>query len=141
VSLHFLTYLVLDQFFAWKYIIEDIVDRPYILVGFTAFVCLIPLAITSTNGMVKRLGGKRWQQLHKLVYAIAILGSLHYYLGVKADITWPAIYGLVLSVLLGYRWLRFKFSIRSKSLPVAKFRAPAMKGKSATECPRSCLKS
>jgi sulfoxide reductase heme-binding subunit YedZ len=128
VSLHFLTYLVLDQFFTWEYIIEDIVDRPYILFGFTAFVCLIPLAITSTNGMVKRLGGKRWQQLHKLVYAIAILGLFHYYLGVKADITWPAVYGLVLSVLLGYRWFRFRIPIRSLSRPAANFRGAGDEG-------------
>jgi len=89
---------------------------------------LIPLAITSTNGMVKWLGGKRWQQLHKLVYAIAILGLLHYYFGVKADIAWPAIYGLVLSVLLGYRWFRFRISIRSLSPPAANFRGAGDEG-------------
>lgn len=106
LSLHFLTYLVLDQFFAWDFIIEDIVDRPYILLGFTAFVCLAPLAITSTNGMLRWLGGRRWKKLHRLVYLIAVLGVLHYFLGVKADISKPVIYGSILAILLGYRWVR-----------------------------------
>jgi len=118
ISLHFTTYLVLDQFFAWEFILEDIAERPYILFGFTAFVSLIPLAITSNNAMIKRLGGKRWQQLHKLVYVIAVLGLLHYYIGVKADITKPAIYGIILFALLGYRWIRFQIPQRPMT-PVA----------------------
>lgn len=105
-SLHFLTYLVLDQFFAWDFIIEDITERPYILIGLTALILLIPLAVTSTNGWVKRLGGRRWQKLHTMVYGIAVLGLLHHFLGVKADITGPAVYALILTVLLGYRWYR-----------------------------------
>ena len=114
ICLHFLTYLVLDQFFAWGFIAEDILERPYILFGFSAFLLLIPLAATSTNAMVKRLGGRRWQQLHKAVYAIASLGVLHYFLGVKADISLPLAYGFVLALLLGYRWFQYKRkSVRS----------------------------
>jgi sulfoxide reductase heme-binding subunit YedZ len=109
-SLHFLTYLVLDQFFAWNFIAEDIVERPFILLGFTAFVCLVPLAITSTNHMLRWLGGRRWQKLHRLVYVISVAGILHYLLGAKADLSGPVIYGFILMVLLGYRWFRFQFS-------------------------------
>lgn len=104
VCLHFLTYLVLDQFFAWSYIVEDIVDRPYILFGFTAFLLLVPLAATSTNAMIRRLGARRWQRLHRAVYVIGVLGVLHFFLLVKADIFEPVVYGAILAVLLGYRW-------------------------------------
>lgn len=101
--LHFATYIAIDQFFAFGYILEDIMDRPYITVGFTAFVLLIPLAATSTKKMVKRLGGRRWNRLHKLVYVAAALGVLHFLWLVKADIREPAIFGGVLVTLLGYR--------------------------------------
>jgi sulfoxide reductase heme-binding subunit YedZ len=77
-TLHFLTYIVLDQFFAFRYIIEDIIERPYITVGFTAFVLLIPIALTSTKGWIRRLG-RRWTQLHRLLYVIVPLGVLHFY--------------------------------------------------------------
>ncbi len=112
VSLHFLTYLWLDQFFDFDAIIEDIVKRPYITIGFTGVLVLIPLAVTSTNAMVKRLGGKRWQALHRLAYAAGILGCLHYLWLVKADYTEPAIYSAVLAVLLLARlpWRRKKTS-------------------------------
>lgn len=102
-TLHFLTYLVLDQFFDLTAIVEDIAKRPYITVGFTAFVLLIPLAVTSTNAMVRRLGGKRWKRLHRLVYLIGILGVVHYLWLVKADLREPLIYAAVLAVLLGAR--------------------------------------
>jgi len=108
-SLHFLTYLVLDQFFDWISIVNDIVKRPYITVGFPAFILLIPLAITSTNRMMKRLGGKRWRTLHSLIYLIAIGGVVHYWWLVKKDITNPLAFALLLAVLLGIRliyWLR-----------------------------------
>ncbi len=105
--LHFSVYIVLDQFFAWTFIVEDIAERPYILVGFTAFLLLLPLAVTSTNAMVRRLGGRRWQRLHRLVYAIAVLGVLHFLWLVKADVSEPAIYAMILTFLLGYRlWKR-----------------------------------
>ncbi len=101
-SLHFLTYLVVDQFFDFHEIARDVVKRPFITVGFFAFVLLVPLAVTSTNGMMRRLG-KRWQQLHRLVYVIAIAAVLHFWWLVKADVREPLIYGALLSLLLLYR--------------------------------------
>ena len=103
--LHFLTWLVLDQFFDWNAIVKDVVKRPYITVGFTAFLLLLPLATTSTNAMVRRLGAKRWQALHRLVYVIATLGVIHFLWLVKKDIREPALFGAVLAVLLGIRVL------------------------------------
>ena len=120
-SLHFATYIGLDLFFDFKAIGKDIVKRPYITVGFTAFVIMVPLAITSTAGMIRRLG-KRWQKLHRLVYLAAIAGVIHFYWLVKADIRRPAQYGAVLAVLLGFRlvskWrpvIPAKFAFRSGS--------------------------
>lgn len=101
--LHFVSYIWLDQFFMWDAIIEDIVDRPYITVGVASFLLLIPLAVTSTNGMVRRLGGRRWQRLHQLVYVIAVLGVIHFLWLVKSDISEPVIYGAILALLLGFR--------------------------------------
>jgi methionine sulfoxide reductase heme-binding subunit len=102
--LHFATYMVLDLFFDFAAIAKDIFKRPYITVGFTAFALLIPLAVTSTSGMIRRLG-KRWQQLHRLVYVTAIAAVIHFYWLVKADIRRPVMYGSVLALLLGYRLL------------------------------------
>ncbi|HEY9099891.1 MAG TPA: protein-methionine-sulfoxide reductase heme-binding subunit MsrQ [Thiobacillus sp.] len=99
VCLHFTTYIWLDQFFDPAAIARDIIKRPFITVGFAAFVLLIPLAATSTHAMMRRLG-RRWQQLHRLVYAIAILGVVHYLWLVKKDLTEPLIYGAVLTLLL-----------------------------------------
>jgi sulfoxide reductase heme-binding subunit YedZ len=107
-ALHFSTYMVLDLYFDFAAIAKDILKRPYITVGFSALVLMIPLAVTSTAGMIRRLG-KRWQQLHYLVYGIAILGVLHFYWLVKADIRRPVQYGAVLTVLLGSR-LAFKLA-------------------------------
>ena len=87
--LHFLTYLWFDKFFAFGAIVHDTAKRPFILLGMLAFLLLVPLAITSTNNMVKRLGGKRWNRLHKAVYIAAAAGILHYYLLVKADVRKP----------------------------------------------------
>jgi sulfoxide reductase heme-binding subunit YedZ len=101
-ALHFATYMVLDLYFDFSAIAKDILKRPYITVGFTALLLMIPLAITSTAGMIRRLG-RRWQQLHYLVYAVAVLGVVHFYWLVKADISRPVQYGAVLAVLLGYR--------------------------------------
>jgi sulfoxide reductase heme-binding subunit YedZ len=100
--LHFLTYLVLDQFFDWDEILKDIIKRPYITVGFSAFILLIPLAVTSTNAMMRRLG-KRWGQLHQLVYVIAVLAILHYLWLVKADYLQPLIHACILLALLMVR--------------------------------------
>jgi methionine sulfoxide reductase heme-binding subunit len=101
-SLHFVTYIWLDQFFDPSAIARDIVKRPFITVGFTAFVLLVPLAATSTHAMMRRLG-RRWQQLHRLVYVIALLGVVHYLWLVKKDMTEPLIYGGVLAALLAMR--------------------------------------
>jgi methionine sulfoxide reductase heme-binding subunit len=101
--LHLTTYIVFDQELSLMEITKDIVKHPWVLVGFTAFLCLLPLAITSTNGWIRRLGGKRWQRLHRLVYVAAFAGVLHYFWLVKKDITYPLLYGIVLIALLGIR--------------------------------------
>ena len=100
--LHFVTYVWLDQFFEPAAIARDIVKRPFITVGFTAFVLLIPLAATSTQAMMRRLG-RRWQQLHRLIYLIALLGVTHFLWLVKKDLTQPLIYGTILVLLLALR--------------------------------------
>lgn len=104
VSLHFTTYIWLDQFFDFAGMIKDIAKRPFITVGFSSFVLLIPLALTSSAVMIRRLG-RRWQQLHRLVYITAIGGVVHFLWLVKADIRRPLIYGAILTLLLGYRLL------------------------------------
>lgn len=108
VSLHFTTYIYLDKFFDWPEIVKDIAKRPFITVGFTALVLLIPLAITSIDLLMKRMGGRRWKRLHRLVYIVACLGVIHYYWLVKADTHRPLTYGVIVLVLLGYRvWEHF----------------------------------
>jgi|SRR5579859_353656 len=102
-SLHFLTYIWLDQFFSWSSILKDVYKRPFITAGFTGFVLLIPLALTSTTGWIRRLGSKRWQLLHRLIYISAITGVVHYYWLVKSDIRIPLLYAAILILLLGYR--------------------------------------
>lgn len=101
-ALHFAIYYFLDRGMDFNEIVEDIAKRPYITIGFAALVLLIPLAVTSTNGWMRRLG-KRWQKLHQLVYVIAILGVWHYYWQVKRDVREPLIYAGILALLLGYR--------------------------------------
>lgn len=103
LSLHFLTYLVLDHFFHWETIVEDVAERPFVTVGFASFVLLVPLAVTSTKGMVRRLGGVRWGRLHRLIYVAAAGGVLHFLWKGKVQETEPVIYGMVLVVLLGSR--------------------------------------
>ena len=103
VCLHFLSYVWLDQYFVFPDIVKDVAKRPYITVGFACFLMLIPLAATSTNGMVRRLGARRWQRLHQLVYLIGIGGIVHFLWLVKSDITQPVIYGALLALLLGFR--------------------------------------
>ena len=97
-SVHFLAYAGLDQFFALRFIIEDVVERPYITAGFSALVLLIPLAVTSTKGWIRRLG-KRWQRLHRLAYVAAGLGVLHFYWKVRADTFWPLVSALLLAAM------------------------------------------
>lgn len=105
-TLHFMTYFVLDHSLMFDGLWDDVVERPYITMGFTAFVLMIPLALTSTQGWIRRLGGKRWNLLHRLVYISAILGVVHYWWKVKVDVSEPAFYGLIVAVLLGARLLR-----------------------------------
>jgi sulfoxide reductase heme-binding subunit YedZ len=112
-SLHFVTYVWLDQFFSVEDILADVVERPFITAGFTSFVLLIPLAVTSTTAMIRRLGGKWWRRLHRLVYAIAIGGVVHYLWLVKFDTRQPLIYGSVLGVLLAHRlWAWYEPRLR-----------------------------
>jgi sulfoxide reductase heme-binding subunit YedZ len=101
--LHFSTYLVLDQFFDWANILKDISKRPYITVGFSALVLMTPLAVTSTDAMLKRLGGKRWRRLHRLVYLITAAGVIHFWWLVKKDISEPLIFGALLALSLTVR--------------------------------------
>jgi sulfoxide reductase heme-binding subunit YedZ len=105
VVLHFTIYLVLDLELNFATLGADIAKRPYITIGFTALLLLIPLAVTSTNGMMRRLG-RRWQTLHRLVYVIAVLGVWHFYWQVKRDVREPLLYAGILALLLGYRVLR-----------------------------------
>jgi len=105
VVLHFTIYLVLDLELNFATLGADIAKRPYITIGFTALLLLIPLAVTSTNGMMRRLG-RRWQTLHRLVYVIAVLGVWHFYWQVKRDVREPLLYAGFLAVLLGYRVVR-----------------------------------
>lgn len=103
--LHLSSYVVLDQFFAWDEIGKDILKRRYITVGMAVVVLLTPLAVTSTTGWIKRLGARRWKQLHRLVYAAGVGGVLHYYWMVKADVRQPLIYATILAILLGWRFV------------------------------------
>ena len=105
VCLHFAVYLGVDQFFDFAAIGKDIVKRKFITVGFAAFVLLIPLAITSTDGMVRRLGFARWKRLHRLIYLAAALGVVHFVWRVKSDLRQPLIFGAALAILLGIRTL------------------------------------
>jgi sulfoxide reductase heme-binding subunit YedZ len=101
--LHFATYLWLDHSFDMPAIVKDVAKRPYVTAGFTGFVLMIPLAITSTTGWIRRLGGKRWQRLHRLIYVTAIAGVIHYYWLVKSDIRLPVLYGTLVALELIYR--------------------------------------
>ena len=98
--LHLATYVVLDRSLVFEEVVEDLTERPYIMAGFAAFVLLVPLAATSTNAMVRRLGGRRWRQLHRIVYAAAIGGVVHFWWLVKADMREPLIYAAALTLLL-----------------------------------------
>ena len=105
ITLHFLWYLFVDQAFNWEQLLGDVVKRPYITAGFTALLLLIPLAVTSTQRAMRRLG-RRWQKLHRLIYPAAILGCTHYWWQVKADIREPLVYASIAALLLGWRLWR-----------------------------------
>jgi methionine sulfoxide reductase heme-binding subunit len=102
-TLHFSTYFVLDRSLIFTDLWEDVVKRPYITMGFTAFVLMIPLALTSTQGWIRRLGGHRWNLLHRLIYVTAILAVIHYWWKVKIDTTYPMYYAIVVGALLSVR--------------------------------------
>jgi len=104
-ALHLLTYIWFDRLFNFLSVGQDVVRRPFILAGMIAFLLMVPLAITSTNKMVKRLGGKRWAKLHRLVYLSAIAGVVHFWMLVKSDTSLPLTFGFIVLVLLGYRLL------------------------------------
>ncbi len=103
VCLHFLTYVYLDKFFDVQEMLKDIGKRPFITVGFSALLLLTPLAITSFDSVMRRMGGRRWKRLHRIVYVCACLGVIHYYWLVKADTHRPVIYGAIVATLLGFR--------------------------------------
>lgn len=117
-TLHFSAYLVLDLRGYWATIFEEIAKRPYITVGFTAWLLLLPLAITSTTGWIRRLG-RNWARLHKLVYAIGVLAVLHFWWLVKSDIREPALYAAILAVLLGWRVIKAWRTRRAATLSPA----------------------
>jgi sulfoxide reductase heme-binding subunit YedZ len=106
-TLHFTTYLWLDKNFELTAMLRDVGKRPFITVGFASLVLMIPLAVTSTAGWIRRLGGKRWQMLHRLVYASGVLAVVHYYWLVKSDVRLPLLYGALVALLLAYRVIRF----------------------------------
>jgi sulfoxide reductase heme-binding subunit YedZ len=121
--LHFGLYIGLDQVLDFHGIWADIAKRPYVTVGFTGFVLMIPLAITSTAGMVRRMGYKNWQLLHRLIYVSAIAGVIHFYWLVKSDVHLPLIYAGIMAVLLGWRvfdWFSTRGKKPSKGRPVSK---------------------
>ena len=121
-SLHFLTYIWLDKFFDLHEVVKDVYKRPFITAGFTAFVLLIPLAITSTKGWIRRLG-KKWALLHRLIYASAVIGIIHYIWLVKKDVRRPIIYGVIVGILLLWRagvWILKRQKTNSSRIPEAR---------------------
>ena len=107
VLCHFLTYIILDHFFNWKFILKDIVKRPFISLGFINLILLLPMVFTSTNAMVKKLSFKIWKKIHYLIYIIAPLAALHFYLLKKADKTEPLVYLGIILLLLFWRFYYF----------------------------------
>jgi len=112
--LHFLTYIWLDKFFDLHEIVKDVSKRPFITAGFAGFIAMLPLAVTSTAGWIRRLGGKRWRRLHQLVYFSACAGVVHYYWLVKSDIRLPVLYALIFAALFSVRAV---YALRSRSMP------------------------
>jgi methionine sulfoxide reductase heme-binding subunit len=118
--LHFTTWVWIYSAFDVHAMIADVYKRPFITMGFTAFVLLIPLAVTSTSGMIRRLGGRRWNLLHRLIYVSACAGVIHYYWLVKSDETVPLRFAAVVAVLLGYRLVRYAYEWRQQAAAAAK---------------------
>lgn len=122
--LHFSTWIGLDKFFAWSEMWKDVQKRRFITVGFTGFVLMIPLAITSTAGWIRRLGGKRWQLLHRAIYLTAAAGVIHYYWLVKSDVRKPLEYGLLVGILLVWRVAAWVIGRRKQAATGAASRRP-----------------
>jgi methionine sulfoxide reductase heme-binding subunit len=137
--LHFTVYLALDLEFNFRTLFADIAKRPYITIGFAALVLLIPLAVTSTNRMMRRLG-RRWQKLHRLIYVIAVLGVWHYYWQVKRDVREPLIYAGILALLLAYRWARARRKA-AMTQRAAAMGAPPSGAPAATASPKATSRS
>jgi sulfoxide reductase heme-binding subunit YedZ len=114
---HLSTYFIFDRSLNLSGTVADVVQRPFIAFGMTAFVLMVPLAITSTNGMIKRIGGKNWQKLHRLTYIAAAAGVVHFWMIVKSDVFYPAIFGTILVILLGYRLVA---GLQKRSAPRAR---------------------
>lgn len=119
LMLHWLAYALLDVQLNWGDLVKDLTKRPYIMIGMAALLLMIPLALTSTRDSIRRLGGKRWNRLHMLIYPVAILGVIHFWLGVKKDISDPLLYGTCVAVLLGWRVVRWWS--RREARPMATF--------------------
>ncbi|MCA1590483.1 MAG: sulfoxide reductase heme-binding subunit YedZ [Acidobacteria bacterium] len=114
ICVHLVTYSIFDKAGELMLIAEDVIQRPFILVGMLAFLLMVPLAATSTNKMVKRLGGKNWARLHKLSYVVGVLGVLHFWMIVKSDLFYPVLFAAALSALLGYRiYIKLKPKLRA----------------------------
>ena len=112
---HFLIFFSLDRGFSVSSTLHEIIKRKYLWLGMTGLLVMVPLAVTSTNAMIKRLGGKRWRTLHRLAYVAAVAGVIHYYMQVKADVRQPLVFAAVLAILLGYRLMVYLY--RSKPAP------------------------
>lgn len=119
-TLHLSTYIVLDQFFGWSFILADIAKRPFITMGMLGFTLMIPLAVTSTAGWIRRLGGRRWQQLHRLIYVTAVAGMIHWLWLVKVVSTEQQVYAGVLTVLLGMRVWWWAWRPKAKAVPATR---------------------
>jgi len=124
VCLHFLTYLGPDQSFDLAGMWKDVAKRPFITVGFAGFVSLIPLAITSTTGWIRRIGGKRWQMLHRLIYFAAVCGVIHYYWLVKSDVRKPLFYGALVAIL--FLWRLVSWILKRRNQAPARMAAPGV---------------
>jgi glycine betaine catabolism B len=132
-SLHFLIFFILDRSLSISSTLSEVANRRYLMVGITGLLAMAPLAITSTNAMIKRLGGKRWRALHRLAYVAGIAGVVHYYMQVKADVRQPLAFAAVLSILLGYRlmayWQRPKPTSPATTVPKPKLVVSSESGK------------
>lgn len=106
VMLHWLTYALLDVQLDWGDLLKDLAKRPYIMIGMAGLVLMVPLAVTSTKAMIRRLGGRRWNRLHQLIYVVAVLGVIHFWMAVKKDITEPLLYAAGFALLFAYRFAR-----------------------------------